>query len=247
MEAMKGPAMSFDLGFFLRFVFHPYPSLLQGVGVTVITAILAMIWGVVLGTLLAIIGMSQSRVARWFNSAYVFAFRGTPLLVQLILIYFGLPYLIGLNLFPNQVTFLGFVIPGAIFAGLTGFGLNEAAYVSEIARAAISAVDPGQMEAAKSLSMTPALAMRRIVLPQAFRVMIPPLGNQFNGLLKATSMLSLIAVPEMFFVASAINDATFKTFEVYLGVSVYYLALTGLWALLQRWLETRFSRGVARL
>jgi polar amino acid transport system permease protein len=126
-----------------------------------------MVLGVVLGTVLAIAGRSRSRIARWLNCAYVFTFRGTPLLVQLILIYFGLPYLVKFNLFPNQLDFLGLAIPGAILAGLAGFGLNEAAYVSEIARAAISAVDRGQTEAAKSLCMTPALTMWRIVLPQA--------------------------------------------------------------------------------
>jgi polar amino acid transport system permease protein len=236
--------MNFDLGFFLRFVLHPYPSLLQGVGVTVATTIFAMLLGVVLGTILAVAGLSGVRPARWVNSAYIFVFRGTPLLVQVIMIYFGLPYLVGLNLFPSRVTFLGVTIPGALIAGLAAFGLNEAAYVSEIARAAISSVDRGQTESAKSLCMTPTLTMRRIVLPQAFRTMLPPLGNQFNGLLKATSLLSLIAVPEMFFVANAINDATFKTFEIYLGVSVYYIVLTGLWALVQQQLEKHFSRGV---
>jgi polar amino acid transport system permease protein len=115
--------------------------------------------------------------------------------------------------------------------------------MSEIARAGILAVDVGQREAAKALGMTPALAMRRIVLPQAFRIMLPPLGNQFNAMLKTTSLLSIIAVPEMFHVTEEIQTATFKTFETYLGVSVYYLALTGLWSLAQRTMERRSRLG----
>jgi polar amino acid transport system permease protein len=117
--------------------------------------------------------------------------------------------------------------------------------MSEIVRAGILSVDPGQTEAAKSLGMTSRLTMRRIVLPQAMRVIIPPLGNEFNNMLKTTSLMSVIAVSEIFRVAEDVNSATFKSFEAFLGVAVYYLALTSIWSIIQGRIERRLGRGTA--
>jgi polar amino acid transport system permease protein len=239
--------MQFDLSFFIAFVFKPPPALLMGLVITIAAAVISMFLGVILGGLLAIAGLSRIAVFRWFNQIYISFFRGTPVLVQLMLVYFGAPYLMGgVDLFPPAIPVLGFVVKGALVAGIVAFSLHEAAYMSEITRAGILAIDTGQIEAAKSLGMSPVLAMRRIVLPQAFRVIIPPLGNQFNIMFKTTSLLSVIAVPEMFHVADAIHSATYRTFEVYLGVSVYYLALTGAWTFIQQAIEKRFARGYGR-
>jgi polar amino acid transport system permease protein len=236
--------LQFDLDYFLAFVFSPPPSLLAGLAITVVVTIASMALGIVLGLLLAVGGLSRYRMLRWFNQAYLAFFRGTPTLVQLMLIYFGLPGLFGgTDLFPSDIPVLGFSVNGALLAGVIAFGLHEAAYMSEITRSGILAVDLGQTEAAKALGMTPVLAMRRIVLPQAIRIIVPPLGNQFNAMFKTTSLLSIIAVPEMFHVAEQIQSATFKTFEVYLGVSVYYLGLTGLWSLVQKAIERRARLG----
>jgi polar amino acid transport system permease protein len=238
--------MQFDTAFFLNFVFNPRPALLFGLLTTIATTIVSMIFGVLLGLLLSLCGLSRIRLLRWLNSGYIFVFRGTPLLVQVIIIYFGLPYLAGVDLFPQTVHVAGlFPIAGAIVAGVVAFALHEAAYFSEIARASIASVDAGQWDAGKALGMTPNLMMKRIILPQAVRIMLPPLGNQVNGMFKATSLLYLIAVPEMLFIADAVNSVTFKTFEVYLGVSVYYLALTTLWSFFQQSLEKRYSKGFA--
>lgn len=237
-----GPQFKFDLDFFLRFVFQPSPALLGGLAITIYVAVFAQSVGTLLGTLSALAGMARNPVLRAISGLYVWFFRGTPLLVQLFLVYFGTPYLLGgLDLFPTEVQ-VGFIdLRGAVLAGLVALSINEGAYMSEIVRAGIMSVDPGQTEAAKSLGMTYGLTMRRIVLPQALRVIIPPLGNEFNNMLKTTSLLSVIAVSEIFRVAQAANSATFKSFEAYFGVAIYYLALTTIWSAIQGRIERRLG------
>lgn len=234
---------AFDLPFFLNFVFNPPASLRQGLLVTVAAAVVAQILGSVIGALLSIVGMRNALGWRALNQAYIWFFRGTPVLVQLVLIYFGLPYLVGFDLFPATMSFGPMHATGAVVAGVIAFGLHEAAYMSEICRAAICSVSPGQSEAAFALGMSPGTTMRRIVLPQAIPLIVPALGNQFNNMLKTTSLLSVIGVAEMFRVAQQMQAATFMTFEVYLGVSVYYLMLTGIWTFVQQGLEAWLSRG----
>ena len=232
----------FDWEFFFDFVFTPSSALLGGLAITIYASIVAQSMGVILGTLSALGGMSRSRVIRGISGGYVWFFRGTPVLVQMFLIYFGTPYLLGgLDLFPNNIEVGWFSLRGAVLAGTVALGINEGAYMSEIVRAGILSVDPGQTEAAKSLGMTYGLTMRRIVLPQALRVIIPPLGNEFNNMLKTTSLMSVIAVQELFRVAQAANSATFKTFEAYLGVALYYLALTTIWSAIQGRIERRLG------
>jgi polar amino acid transport system permease protein len=119
--------------------------------------------------------------------------------------------------------------------------MNEAAYMAEIIRSALDAIDDGQSEAGVALGMTPAMTMRHVLLPQAARIVVPPLGNEFNLMMKSTSLLSVIGLQEMFLTAQAINSATFKTFEIFLTVAVYYLLLTTVWAVIQRWIEKRFA------
>lgn len=240
--------VQFDMPFFLAFVFNPPPALLRGLVITIAAAAVSLLAGATLGALLGIGGISRFRGLRIFNQLFIGFFRGTPVLVQLVLVYFGIPALLGgIDLFPAVMQFPGFTISGAIVAGVVTFSLHEAAYMSEIFRAGIQSIDTGQNEAAKSLGMPPGLAMRRIILPQALRVIVPPLGNQFNIMLKTTSLLSVIAIPELFHVADAVQSATYKSFEVYLGVSVYYLVLTGVWTLIQGQIERRVARGKVKV
>jgi len=164
-------------------------------------------------------------------------FRGTPVIVQIFFIYFGANLLFGVTLIPNRI--LG--MSGQVFAGIVALGINEGAYMREIVRAGIDAIDRGQMEAAKSLGMTYALGMRRIVLPQAARVIIPPLGNEFNNMLKTTSLLAFIGVTELFQDAEIHYSQTFKPVEYFAAVAFWYLVLTSIWSVIQARIERRLA------
>jgi polar amino acid transport system permease protein len=236
----------FDLAVFLAFLFQPNGAFIGAVALTLYVAIISQTAGSLLGVLSALAGLSRNRLLRTISSIYVWFFRGTPLLVQLVLVYFGTPYLLGIDLFPANEN-IGFIsLRGAVVAGIVAFSLNEGAYMSEIVRAGIQSVDTGQAEAAKSLGMTYRLTMTRIVLPQALRVIIPPLGNEFNNMLKTTSLLTIIAVQEMLRVAQGQASSTFKYFEIYFGVALYYLLLTTIWTLIQGRIERRLGVSDAR-
>jgi polar amino acid transport system permease protein len=196
---------------------------------------------VVLGLISALAGMSRYAALRALSYAYVLVFRGTPLIVQIFFVYYGANLFLGIDLFPRTVDLFAFSVSGAVVAGITALALNEGSYMSEIIRAGIMSVDAGQMEAAKSVGMTYRLAMRRIVLPQAARVIVPPLGNEFNGMIKNTSLLAFIGVYEMFFDAEIHYSTTFKPVEYFLAVAVWYLLLTTAWSLIQVQIERRLG------
>jgi polar amino acid transport system permease protein len=225
-------------------ILHPDGQILGGLFLTVVISVAAQFIGVVLGIFAALGKLSKTRPIRWFANVYVWIFRGTPLLVQLVFFYYGLGVA---KIYPwSPITLGGFTIDGAIQAGIIALGLNEGAYMAEIVRAGILAVDPGQMEAARALGMTPGKAMRRIVLPQAARVIVPPLGNEFNNMLKTTSLLVVISVPELFVIFSILNGngpTSFHPFELFLAAAVWYLALTTIWSLIQGRIERRLSKG----
>jgi polar amino acid transport system permease protein len=240
------PVLHFDVDLFLKFIFQPSPALIGGLAITIYASVVSQVFGVVIGIFSALAGMARNRILRTISGFYVWFFRGTPLLVQMFIIYFGTPYLFGIDLFPNDVH-LGFLsLRGSVLAGIVALSINEGAYMSEIVRAGILSVEPGQTEAAKSLGMTYGLTMRRIVLPQALRVIIPPLGNEFNNMLKTTSLMAVISVTELFRVAQGVYAVTFKPFEVFLGVAVYYLALTTIWTLIQGMIERRLGASTNR-
>jgi polar amino acid transport system permease protein len=161
--------------------------------------------------------------------AYIWFFRGSPLLVQVLLLWDGLPRIVPGLLLPSWAVIV------------IAFSLNEGAYMAEITRAGITSVDPGQMEAAKSLGMRYALAMRRIILPQAARVIIPPLGNEFNNMLKTTSIASVIGLEELTGTAEIFGSPTFSIFELLIVATFYYLLLTTVWGYIQKWLENRLD------
>src|SRR5262245_7560442 len=231
--------MNFDWTFFWHYLLRPSSVYLNGLWLTLSISVIAQGLGTLLGLFLALARISRYRLLQVPARVFIWGMRGTPLLVQIIFIYTGLA---AANIFRFEDINLGFVtLPGNIQAGIIALSLNEAAYMAEIIRAGISSVDVGQTEAAKSLGMTYPLYMRRIVLPQAARVVIPPLGNEFNGMLKNTTLLSVIGVPELLLATQMVTSATFRVFELYLVVAFYYLTLTTLWGVVQQRLELRFG------
>jgi polar amino acid transport system permease protein len=196
---------------------------------------------VLLGLFAALMRSSRLWPLRFLSGLYVLIFRGTPLLVQIFFIYYGANLMLGFTLIPNSLNLGVFSLDGAIVAGILALGINEGAYMREIIRAGIDSIDRGQMEAAKSLGMRYALAMRRIILPQAARVIVPPLGNEFNNMLKTTSLVFAIGVYEMFSDAEIHYSNTFQPVEYFLAVAFWYLVLTGVWGLVQAAIERRLA------
>ncbi|MGZ6313418.1 MAG: amino acid ABC transporter permease [Candidatus Limnocylindrales bacterium] len=231
----------YDWDLVLKSVFQPDRLILTGLFLTITISITSQIIGVILGILAALGKMARARPIRWTAGVYVWIFRGTPLLVQIAFIYFGLS-ISGIYKFPTLS--LGPIgIPGAIQAGILALGVNEGAYMAEIVRAGIISIDPGQMEAAKSLGMSYGKAMRRIVLPQAARVIVPPLGNEFNNMLKTTSLLSVIAVEELYQVFNERQGQLFKPLELFLACDIWFLLLTTIWGFIQARIERRLAKG----
>ncbi len=176
---------------------------------TIIIAAFSVLFGVVLGTLLGIMKQSKIWILKTISTAYIEFVRGTPLLVQLFIVYYGLP----INL-------------SAILAGVVALTLNSGAYVAEIIRAGIEAVDRGQVEAARSLGMTHIQSMRHIILPQALKNILPVLGNEFITVIKESSIVSVIGIPEIMYNAETVRGNTFKPFEPLLVAAVIYFVLT---------------------
>jgi polar amino acid transport system permease protein len=229
----------FDWQLFWQYIWPPTafqnPLIRNGLIVTVVVSVIAQALGVFLGLFAALAKMSKFRPFRILADAYIWYFRGTPLLVQMVLLYFGFG-VIHIYDFPDL--HLGILtITGAIQAGTVALAINEGAYMAEIVRAGIESIDLGQMEAAKSLGMTTGLAMRRIILPQATKVIIPPLGNEFNNMMKTTSLMEVISATELFYGFTQINARLFKPFELFIVASLYYLALTTIWSFIQARIE----------
>jgi cystine transport system permease protein len=206
------------------------PFLLKGAVYTVGLSVGGMAIGLVLGFGLALMRLAPSRLLRVPARIYTSFFRGTPLLVQLFIIYYGLPQA-GIRLDP---------IPSA----LIGFSLNMAAYTSEILRGAIASIDRGQWEASLSIGMTPAQTMRRTILPQAARVALPALGNSFISLVKDTSLAATIQVPELFRQAQLITARTYEVFTMYLAAAALYWVLSTALSWGQNRMEARATRHV---
>lgn len=210
-----------------QFIFSGF--VLQAAWTTLWISVVAQILGVILGLFIALMRMSRYPVLSSIARAYIWFFRGSPLLVQVLLLWDGLP-----RINPN-------LLLSDIVCVLVAFSLNEGAYMAEITRAGIASVDVGQMEAAKSLGMRYSLAMRRIVLPQAARVIVPPLGNEFNNMLKTTSIASVIGLAELTHFAQQFGSPTFAIFELLIVVTLYYLLMTTIWGYVQAWIENRLD------
>ncbi len=207
---------------------------------TIYIAVTAQFLGVLLGLVAALARTSRLWPLRVLSGFYVLIFRGTPVIVQIFFVYLGTSLLFGVDLFPDEIGWLG-GMSGAVAAGITALALNEGAYMREIIRAGIDAVDRGQLEAARSLGMVHSLAMRRIVLPQAARVIVPPLGNEFNNMMKTTSLLFFIGVYEIFGDADIYYSNSFKPAEAFAAVAFWYLVLTGIWSLIQAQIERKLA------
>lgn len=225
--------------------------IVEGVGMTIALTVCGMVLATVLAIVLAVMRLSPNPVLRTTAWVYVWFFRGTPLLVQIVFWgYLGLLYTnvtLGIPLTPIEFwSAPTSTIITPFIAGLLALGLNEAAYASEIVRAGLLAVDPGHVEAAYSLGMSPSYTLRRIVLPQAMRVIIPPMGNETISMLKNSALLELIAVQELYTRASDISAQNLRQVELLVVVSLWYLFLTTVLSVPQYYLERRYRRGVGR-
>lgn len=223
---------------------------LQGLGVSVWLTVVGMVLGTLLGTTLALLKLSDFRVGNAFASLYVWLFRGTPLLIQL-LFWYNLAYLlptlsIGIPFGPTLASWDTNEVITPFIAAVLGLALNEAAYMAEIMRAGILSVDPGQRDAARALGFTPFKAFRRIVFPQAMRFVLPPAGSQVIGMLKGTSLVSVIAMTDLLFSVQTIYNRNFKVVPLLLVALLWYLAIFSLLSWFQWRLEQHYSRGHAR-
>jgi polar amino acid transport system permease protein len=215
-------------------IFHPGNVFARALWATVYISVVSQVIGVLLGLAAALMRMSRFALLRWISGVYVWIFRGTPLLVQIFFIY---------TTFNTPAFRFGSVwsVPAEATTGIIALSVNEGAYMREIIRAGIDSIDRGQMEAAKSLGMRYGQAMRRIILPQAARVIVPPLGNEFNNMMKNTSLLFTIGVYELFADANAGYSTALKS-EYFLVVAFWYLMLTTVWTFIQAWIERRLAR-----
>ena len=206
------------------------PQLLRGALVTIEVTSASLVLGCLMGLLIGLGRLKpQRRLIYAFCTAYVAVIRGTPLLVQLFILFFGLPQ-------------FGLLLP-AYVCGVIGLGLYSGAYVSEVVRGAIESVDRGQMEAARSIGMSPGMAMRNVVLPQALVRMIPPLGNEFIALIKNSALVSLLTIHDLMHEGQKIISVSYRSLEVYLAIAVVYFILTGVTSLVLRRIELRLRAG----
>lgn len=214
-------------------IFHPNGVFARALWATIYISIISQAAGVLLGLVAALMRMSRLAPLRWLSGIYVWIFRGTPLLVQIFFIYttFNLP-----------IVHLGiWTVPSEALTGIVALSVNEGAYMREIIRAGIDSIDRGQMEAARSIGMRYGPAMRRIVLPQAARVIVPPLGNEFNNMMKNTALVYTIGVYELFSDANNSYSQALKS-EYFIAVAFWYLVLTTVWTFVQVLIERRLAR-----
>lgn len=221
-------------------------SIGQGLLVTLELTVVSMVIGIVLGVLLAVMRLSSNLVVKSAAGFYIYFFRGTPVLVQL-LFWFNLAALYPvITLGIRGVALDANALISPMAAAILGLGLNQGAYMSEIVRAGIISVDSGQTEAAEALGITKLKAMWRIVLPQAMKVIIPPTGNETIGMLKTTSLVSVISVPDILYSSQIIYARNFETIPLLIVASLWYLLATTVLSIGQYYLERRFARGNSR-
>jgi His/Glu/Gln/Arg/opine family amino acid ABC transporter permease subunit len=206
------------------------PNLLRVTTTTIQLALLGVGAGTIIGTIVGLIRVNKTKILYPLATLYVEVIRGTPMLVQLVLIFYGLPQIIGFRLEPFTAAFLT-------------FGINSGAYTSEIVRGGVQSIDRGQMEAARSLGMTYLQAMWYIILPQAFRRILPPLGNEFIILLKDTALASTVTMQELMRTGQIHVARTGQPFPIYIMVALIYLAMTLPLSLVVRNLERRMGAG----
>ena len=221
--------MNFSVDVFVEYLFQGRFAI--AAVVTLMVAVVAQGIGVGVGLMLALFSLSRFSALRGIAAAYIWIWRGTPPLVQLFLLFFGLPQL-GVRLSVLQ-------------AGLIGLGLYAASYMAEIIRAGIQSIPPDQMQAARAMGFSWLQAMRYVILPQAFRIILPPFGNEFASMMRTTALLSVISFEELLRVTRIAINETHRVIELYSVAAVYYLAMYTAWLLVQLWLERVAARGAA--
>lgn len=226
------------------------PQVLRGVWTTVWLTVVSMLIGVVLGAMLAVMRLSPNPILSGAAWVYIWVFRGTPIIVQLFL-WANVAYLyrevtVGVPFGPGFLTMQTRDLIPYFMAALLGLGLNEGAYMAEIVRAGILSVDEGQEEAATAIGMSRGQTLRRIVLPQAMRVIVPPTGNETISMLKTTSLVLIIPYGELFFVTGNLGTTLFKPFPFAILASIWYLAMTSLMMIGQYYIERHYAKGAMR-
>ena len=224
-------AIRFDGGAIPEFFFNDV--ILRGVRGTIQVTVLSMVFGILLGIVLGVMRVSNSRILGGVSTFYVWFVRGTPVLIQLLLVANGLPQMVGSREFTLFLT--------PFRAAVITFSVNEAAYMAEIVRAGIQSIEPGQMDAAKSVGMTNLQAMRRVILPQALRVVIPPTGNEIIAMLKNTSIAFAIGFVELANASRLIYAVNFKVMELLVVASIWYLIIVTAFSVVQAEMEARLA------
>lgn len=214
-----------DLDFSL--IMQKMPNLLRGAETTLLYSLISLVLGVILGIIIALMRDSTHKVLSSISWFYIWIFRGTPLMVQLFIIYYGF----------SQFD----IVMSPFTAGIFGLTLNNASYISEIVRSGIQGVDSGEREAAKALGMSYPLEMIRIVAPQATLLCLLPMVNQFISTIKNSSILSVITIAELTREGQIIANSSFRYFEVYITIGILYLMMTSLCMILASWLERKLS------
>ena len=213
---------------FLELLQKSLPSLISGLGVTIRIAFFAIILAIVLGLIFGLMSIAKFKILKAISTIYVYIVRGTPLMIQAMFVYFGLGQALGVRFDP-------------VLAGIVILGVNAGAYLSEIFRSGIEAVDKGQLEAARSLGLSQVMAMKKVILPQAIKIMIPSLMNQFIIAIKDTSILSVISIRELMQSGQIIVGTTYRAFEIYGVVAMMYLVLITILTLGSKAVERRLA------
>ncbi len=212
-----------------------YGLIIEGAKVTILISLVALVFGFILGLLICLMKMSKFKVLKWPSSAYVQILRGTPLFVQIFIIYFGLPQF-GIS-FPDIRSISSDFISGAF-----ALSINSSAYVAEIFRSGIQSVDKGQMEASRSLGLGYVDTMKFVIVPQAIKNVLPALGNEFITLVKESSIISVIGVQELMFRAGIVRTSIAKAFEPYIAAAIMYLIITTVLSWLVGLLEKKLAQ-----
>lgn len=220
--------MTWSWAIYFQYLFDSHFAM--GALITITVATVAQAIAVVIGAIIALAGLSRSPVLRAVSGSWLWLWRGTPPLVQLLLLYFGLAQ------FGIRLSVLG--------AGLISLSCYAGAYMSEIVRAAILSIDRGQIDAARTLGFSRFEILRTVIAPQAIRVALPPFGNEFAGMMRTTSLLSVISFEELLRVTTLTINEVYKPLELYSVAATYYLAMNSAWMLIQSRLELRYSAGV---
>lgn len=211
----------------LREMISFLPPLLEGAWITIMVSVLSYVLALAVGLVFGLARLAQLWPVRWLAAAYVQFFRGTPLLLQLFFIYYVLPY--------------GGIVLTPFASGVMGLTINYSAYMAEVFRAGIQAIPRGQWAAARSLGMSRRLLMRRIILPQAIRIVIPALGNFFVSIFKDSALVSVITMRDLMFSGELLASATFKHFEIFSMVAIIYFAISYPMAKLMEYVEARLD------